>query len=156
MCYNKSSAVVCHSTKSNKSGPITHWLHGSLTRLQAILLMRHPHCYIALTHANGEHFPVPPEVDTRIRFDAVDQSTCHKHQVSRDAPDLGDIELRGQVEGIRVADRVAKQFRVELLQDIRQGRGVAKRPLAANAPAQATVVDEQVHERCGGCSSGGS
>lgn len=83
--------------------------------MRLLLFIKHK-----LTDANCDHFPVPLEVDARIISDATDQCAGHVDHVGGHAPDLGHIELGGQVEGIRVGHRVAKQIRIKLFQDVGQ------------------------------------
>lgn len=107
-----------------------------------------------LTYTNCEHFPLSLPVHTRIRFYPMNQRAGHEDHVSRHTSDLGYIELRGQVEGVGISDGVAKEIWIKLLQDVRQRGRIPVIPLTTYAPAETSVVNEQVHERCRGCSSG--
>lgn len=116
-----------------------------------IIIWNHPWW---LTYTNCEQFPVTLPVHTRIRLYPMNQRAGHKDHVGRHSSNLSYVKLRCQVEGVRISDGVAEEVRVELLQDVRQSGGIAIIPLSTYAPAQTSVVNEQVHEGGGGCSSG--
>lgn len=105
---------------------------------------------IIATDRYRHHLPRFLEVDSLVLFDALYKHFGHKWHISTGRTNLGQIQLTFIVIGPCILYRITEQIWIEFFENVWQSRRVTPTPLAANAPRQASIFDEQIGEtnRC--------
>lgn len=104
---------------------------------------------VVVANEQCNQLPIVRHVHVRIPLHTLHQHLGHVGNIARHCRQFSDIETRRTISGESIAQRVAVQIRIELLENVGQCQVLAPIVLSSNGPGCTAILDGHVQQiRC--------